>query len=474
ISSGRQVRYVRNYTKGSSQAAANNHTVEIQAIEYGTGINVGLASNGGVASGSYDTNYTIINDGNTATESYTSCGTALEYIDLDLGSIYEIESIKLWHYWGDGRTFYYNKVQVSLDGIIWRTLFDTQTNDLEYSETSAGKTVYLPKYSIDVSDVTNGSIPEKVCIIDSKLSFEDGTGYQYPVILKDDYDFMPKRLDEVDFFRDGSGIALWKLDRNSVEAGGNYTSISMGSIHWSGGSPMPGQTCLYSNNSGALKTDLIILPQEISVSFWHYAINPSSDSGSKFIFSFRSGSTIIFAFTNHQTYASSRDAYLVYYSGTHKETSAVQPGYGTWQHFTITSTGKVYRNGGLTSLAFTSIPDMSIVNEGMNLHTHANSSSYYACGYTSMFRVFGKEVSSDEVSDLYENEQQEFFRNTRTYYDTRIEGRSIETKIELQNIGDKCTRVEADVWKQATYDNLLTADGDVFITSSGNNFKVER
>jgi len=471
ISSGRQVRYVRNYLNGNT-INTSSHWVEIEAIEYDTGINVGLSSSGAIVSGSFSADFSIINNGivsNVGGEYIGIVGEA--HVVLDLGSVYEIENIIMYHYYGDSRIYNWNKLEVSIDGIEWRTLFDTQASDLEYVESSAGKSIYLPEFSVDLSNTMNGEVPSSVCAIDSKLSFNDIEGYTEPVIIEDDYDFMHKRIESVDYFNDGSGIALWKLDRDGTEVGGNYDSTGLGTVLWSGTAPFAGQTCLYSNNSGALKTGLIVLPQTVSVSFWHYSVNPSSDSGSKFIFSFMYNGTAIFAFTNHQTIDTGTDTYLVYYNGNWQRVGGI--GYGSWNHFVLTSTGKFYRQGVLI-YTFPEIPDMSIVNQELNIHTHINSSSYYACGYTSMFRVFGKEISDDEVLDLYQNEQLEYFKNTRSYYNVRLEGRSIETKVELQNPGDKCTRIEADIYKQAEYDNLLTVGGDSFITSSGDNFRVVR
>jgi hypothetical protein len=50
--------------------------------------------------------------------------------------------VKIWHYYGDSRIFNKTKTEVSLDGINWYVLFDS---DIEgtYTESSYGQTYEL-------------------------------------------------------------------------------------------------------------------------------------------------------------------------------------------------------------------------------------------------------------------------------------------------------------------------------------------
>lgn len=62
------------------------------------------------------------------------------YVQIDLQDIYMVDQINMWHYYADLRTYYYNSVQISLDGTNWTTVFDSEV-DGRYVETNYGKTV---------------------------------------------------------------------------------------------------------------------------------------------------------------------------------------------------------------------------------------------------------------------------------------------------------------------------------------------
>ena len=80
-----------------------------------------------------------ITDGSLATGFAQTGGTGLSYVQLDLGAVYTVDKVKVWHYYSDGRTYHNTKTQVSADGVTWTTVFDSATSG-EYAETSAGKT----------------------------------------------------------------------------------------------------------------------------------------------------------------------------------------------------------------------------------------------------------------------------------------------------------------------------------------------
>ena len=64
-------------------------------------------------------------------------------VTVDLGQPMLINTIKLWHYWADGRTYHHNKVAVSLENKFDGeeiTVFDSQY-DGEYAESREGKTL---------------------------------------------------------------------------------------------------------------------------------------------------------------------------------------------------------------------------------------------------------------------------------------------------------------------------------------------
>ena len=76
-------------------------------------------------------------DDNIDTASYgeqTVTG-GLQWVQVDLGSIQEIDKIQVWHYYGDGRTYYKTKTEVSADGVTWYPIFDSAVQGT-YAETS--------------------------------------------------------------------------------------------------------------------------------------------------------------------------------------------------------------------------------------------------------------------------------------------------------------------------------------------------
>ena len=99
------------------------------------------------------TNLTAITDGNKSTGSYADDYpnfSGLQYVQADLGAYYDLNEIKLWHYYGDGRKYKDVIVQVSNDPTFAtdvKTVYNNDTNNSagrgtgtnsEYAETSAG------------------------------------------------------------------------------------------------------------------------------------------------------------------------------------------------------------------------------------------------------------------------------------------------------------------------------------------------
>jgi len=75
-----------------------------------------------------------------------------------LGDLYNIEKIIVWHYYRDSRIYPYTKLEVSADGEIWYTLYDSD-RDGTYSETSAGKIHFvIINYKVNISINGNGSV----------------------------------------------------------------------------------------------------------------------------------------------------------------------------------------------------------------------------------------------------------------------------------------------------------------------------
>ncbi len=103
---------------------------------------VSIAQNGGtnvnVAAGKAATS-SLLTDGNTATDPYYGDDYGLKPASVDLGQVYSINMLKIWHYYADSRTYYGTKTEVSVDNVNWITVFDSAKSGT-YPESSAGKT----------------------------------------------------------------------------------------------------------------------------------------------------------------------------------------------------------------------------------------------------------------------------------------------------------------------------------------------
>lgn len=100
----------------------------------------------------------ILTDGNTHYNPYYSgaAGTLVS-VSVDLGAVQSLSSVKVWHYWADGRTYRQTKTEVSEDGTNWVTIFDSASSG-EYPESSSGKTHSFSAKNVRyIRDSLNGS-----------------------------------------------------------------------------------------------------------------------------------------------------------------------------------------------------------------------------------------------------------------------------------------------------------------------------
>jgi phage minor structural protein len=141
-------RYIRDSIAGSS-ANAGNHWVEIKALRNNLTHAVQLSDP--LYNGSNPSTRPIerVYDGDTNTSNYHDAGMTYDgtpkWVDLYTGGAYEdMEQIRVWHYWGDGRTYHKTKLQVSADRQKYFTIFDSEREG-EYAENSYGKWHYVNK-----------------------------------------------------------------------------------------------------------------------------------------------------------------------------------------------------------------------------------------------------------------------------------------------------------------------------------------
>jgi type II secretory pathway pseudopilin PulG len=128
-----KVRYIYNQINGNT-TNAYNHWVELQVYDInGNNISEGLTS---VTSSSNISNWTKLTDGDINSDNFIDGGVGLVWILLDLGAEYDLSSIRIWHYYANGRTYYNNEVRVAGNDQVFRTVLDA-----DYSENSYGRII---------------------------------------------------------------------------------------------------------------------------------------------------------------------------------------------------------------------------------------------------------------------------------------------------------------------------------------------
>lgn len=95
--------------------------------------------------------YTIDSDGTTVyhySEDDYVINTGKTCIEIDLGQIYnDIDYIRIWHRFADGKFVFNHKLQTSIDGVTWATLYDSSVTG-GYEESVDGKLYYLNESNI--------------------------------------------------------------------------------------------------------------------------------------------------------------------------------------------------------------------------------------------------------------------------------------------------------------------------------------
>jgi len=133
-----KIRYIRDWANGSNKNNGN-HWVEIQAFTswYSQNIARGKKVISNNPKEYAPRPYSRITDGNLKSWAYASGWYWHHYMQVDLWSLYDIEAVKVLHYYADWRTYKKTKTEVSSDGKTWRTIFNSAVNGT-YSEPKDG------------------------------------------------------------------------------------------------------------------------------------------------------------------------------------------------------------------------------------------------------------------------------------------------------------------------------------------------
>jgi hypothetical protein len=140
-----KMRYIRWYAAGSS-SNTSNHIVELEAFEGTTNRASGITATSNYGSAS---NLDILTNGDKATSPYCSFGGSIVgydcYVQIDLGAVYDIDTIKVYPYWSDGRTYYSTRVNTSQDSSVWVAPYDSVIQGT-FVTSSSGYTIDCSKY----------------------------------------------------------------------------------------------------------------------------------------------------------------------------------------------------------------------------------------------------------------------------------------------------------------------------------------
>ena len=140
--------YERVLTSNEIRMICNDPGIDIaqdKNILAQSGISGGMQGNGQTISG-----LSLITDGRSYNlQEYADLGDGLQSVVIDLGEVYDVDELRLWHYYADGRI--YKDVVVDLSKDADFTEYDTVYNnsvslyggDVEYAETTAGKDIVL-------------------------------------------------------------------------------------------------------------------------------------------------------------------------------------------------------------------------------------------------------------------------------------------------------------------------------------------
>lgn len=119
------VRYVKDCIN-QNNVTATNHWMEIQIIKNGLNLALGKQVIGTVPEVASHP-YSRITDGLIAVESITwstASSGGLQCVTIDLGKLYDVDEIAVWHYYPDGRIYNSPSTQVSSNNTNWITIMN--------------------------------------------------------------------------------------------------------------------------------------------------------------------------------------------------------------------------------------------------------------------------------------------------------------------------------------------------------------
>lgn len=98
-----------------------------------------------------------VTDGNIASDQFAGIdGTGVA--TTDLGATYTVDSVRVWHYYADGRTYHDTKLEVSADATTWSTVFNSAVHGSNRLAGSTYEAATVPADVIGYNNVTPGIV----------------------------------------------------------------------------------------------------------------------------------------------------------------------------------------------------------------------------------------------------------------------------------------------------------------------------
>ncbi len=151
-----QIRYIRDHANGSNKNGWS-HWIELQAYdENGTNVAAWKAVTWKYPQRETIRPYSRLTDTDLTYYARTSGQRADNWMQVDLWQTYNIEMLKVWHYYKDNRSYKETKTEISADGIHWYVLHDAEV-DGRYTEPvdGTGKIYRLTDEPIQKTCITN-------------------------------------------------------------------------------------------------------------------------------------------------------------------------------------------------------------------------------------------------------------------------------------------------------------------------------
>src|SRR5437868_3727788 len=71
----------------------------------------------------------LVTDGVTDTNPYLSLEAGAQWVRIDLGGLYDVSRLRVFHYWADGRTYHDVIFRLSQDGTSYITIFNNDQDN---------------------------------------------------------------------------------------------------------------------------------------------------------------------------------------------------------------------------------------------------------------------------------------------------------------------------------------------------------